>query len=379
MPSSLHAIEPRHLIGTETLKALAGVLSDLANRRNDPLAEVSKGLRTELRSVLRGRTIADTHALAQLCTTTLDAMAARAEIDDRGRYVIQPTNAELADEREGIQVISEFNTLRAYLTRVAKGEASHHPFGALVRHHHAAIDLIGSLRASMDNLGFYAPADDDHQVSGSDAVDMLNALAARITEVLNDGLTHANAPSPDTPSDALRALAELVDQLRAIGIADGHGAEGLDLARAEQVLRTGGYEVAADRVPLAQPLAPGLDPRTFETQRTWVLSSDHIPQDLYKHLQREACDTGSYCYADFVAVASSPYLVQIAVHGNEDGEGAATPHESLAYLIKLARTHGFSHVVLDRDGPLVPGLPYVGHGVPETCLETKASAPGMGG
>ncbi|XAI97094.1 hypothetical protein [Dolichospermum phage Dfl-JY45] len=367
----------RHLISNDTLRALSGVLARLADRPDEPASDISRALLGEVRSALRGRTVVDNHALAQLCVTTLDAMADRAEIDSRGNYTIRATEAELADEKNGIQVVAEFDTLRAYLNRLATREATHAPLGALVKHYRAAIDLIGTLRASMENLGFYNPKEDDTQVNGGDAVDMLSELASPITTVLHEGLRHAGEPTGNAERDALPALADLIGQLHGLGVADWHGAEGLDLSRAEQVLRAGGYEVSGGRVAIAGPPGREIGPYAFETERAWVLSTEHIPYDLYEHLQASAASPDEGVYADFTAVASSPYQARIDVRPNEDVDNP-TPHESLASLIAIARRHGFTHIAFDRDARVVPQLPRIGHGVPEACLESKASAPGMG-
>lgn len=368
----------RHLISNDTLKAISGVLAQLADRSDEPASDICRALLGEVRSALRGRTVTDNQALAQLCVTTLDAMADRSEIDSRGNYTIRATEAELADEKNGIQVVAEFDTLRAYLNRLATREATNAPLSALVKHYRAAIDLIGTLRASMENLGFYDPKEDDTQVNGGDAVDMLSELASPITTVLHEGLRHAGEPTGDSERDALPALAALVDQLRGIGVTDWQGAEGLDLSRAEQVLRAGGYTVKADRVVNSDPLGGEIDPRALETERAWVLGVEHIPRDLFEHLRDSAASPSGGVYADFTAVASSPYQVRIDVRPNEDVDNA-TPHESLAHLIAIARSHGFTHISIDWDGPVVPQLPRVGHGLPEACLEPKASVPGMGG
>lgn len=379
------SIPGRALIDASLLAAIEGVLSNFADKPEHPAAPVCNSLLPQVRDALSGPTVADTHALAlaQLCATTLDAMAARSTINDNGDYVIRATDAETADEVNGIQVIAELNTLRAYLGEIVAKRANTHPLSALVAAYRGAIDLLGSLRASMDALGFYDGPDSDTHINGGDVVDALAELQDRITATLNDGLKLSGAAlPPESDTSALSALASVVDQLHGIGIPHWHGAEGLDLRLAERLLRTRGFEVTDTAVTLPATNAPAVG--AFEVERTWVLSSDHIPCDLFKQLQRDAASlSGTHYvethYADFAASSADPFMVMLDIRGTEDGDGADAPHASLSSLIEIARSHGFTHLRLDRDGPLVDGLPRVGHGVPESCMSARGSAPGMGG
>lgn len=367
----------RCLIDPSLLGAIEGVLSNLTDHPEYPGSDISGQLAQAARRSLRGTTVGDTHALAQACLTTLDAIASRSTINDRGDFIISATDAELADETTGIQVIAELNSLRAYLSQVVAGSAKDHPLGAMVRAYRRAIDLVGSLRESMANLGFYEPDDTDPQVEGSEAVDMLNQLASRITQVVNDSVRVA-PPAPVAEPATLAALAGVIDQLRALGVPDWHGAEGLSLESAERVLRNAGYTVGEQGVT-APPADHGIDLSTLEIERGLVLSSDHIPYDLYTLLKRDAESASGTAYRDFIATTASPYAVRLDIRGNADGDGLATPAASLDALITFARSQGLTHLTFDRDGMVIQSLPRIGHGVPETCLGAHPSTPAMGG
>lgn len=359
------------LVDRAIAQGIIGFLERLADR-NDPGAETARSFARELRNAAPADAPApDTLALATLAQDRIAALLRRGSTHDDGDFVITPTASELADDEQGIAEITALNALEHQLrTLITTGAGS--PLADLVEAYRAQAETLSELHDHMEALGFYEADDEDIQINGGDTVDVLTAMRDTIrTHVAGDG-RHMPVPPPSHTA-GIRALADLVDQVRAIGIPDWAGAEGLDLTDAETLLQASGYTVSSTSVT-----APTHDLETLEVHAEWVVSSDHIPSDLYEKLRADADTRGGDAYYGCVPASASLYSVTIEIPPADEDTGEPAPHESLSNLVMLARAHGFTRLRLDMDGPMLSRLPRVGHGVPETCLDGPSAAPQFG-
>lgn len=370
---------PFVVLPIELAQGIDGLLCRWIHHPNNVNHQLAAGLQAHMRAAIAGSASTSEEALAGACLSTLDELVRRGHTNDRGDFVVPVNDAERDAAKQSVQVIGEIQSLRHYLRALVEQDEPS-PVCDLARQYIAMKDTLASLHASMQNLGFYDDPDDDTQVDGDYAVDLLSKLASRVRAHLDAAPQMRGLDSPS----AIEALAGLVDQIRGLGIPDWNGAEGLSLARAIGVLESSGYTVSETAVELRQP-----SDESLEVETCLVLSTDHLPEDIFQAL-REAAHDGPGPYDAVLPIEASRYSVRVqiqvdntafALAPTEDAEiesddpSRACPPE-LQTVVDFARSKGFRYIRFDVDTPALKALPYRGHGLPHAPSKAASSAPG---